>query len=124
VANLLGPEHVVTRPRALENPFAPITPAGGVVRTLSVPVRIADLDINDHVNNLHYVEWIVESVPEEVWRETTPAEIQVEFKRAVRHGETVRIDTFETGDAYAHRVSTSGAPGDVVLARTRWTVPG
>jgi acyl-ACP thioesterase len=124
VANLLGPEHVVTRPRALENLFAPITPAGGVVRTLSVTVRIADLDINDHVNNLHYVEWIVESVPEEVWRETTPAEIQVEFKRAVRHGETVRIDTFETGDAYAHRVSTSGASGDVVLARTRWTVPG
>jgi len=121
VATLLGDSHVVRRPRALENPFPPITPVGGAVRTLTVPVRLADLDINDHVNNLHYVEWIVESVPEGVWRETTPAEIQIEFKRAVRYGESVRIETSEHGGgAFTHRITSSGTTGDVVLARTLW----
>ena len=121
VANLLGDRHVVQRPRALPNPFPAITPPGGSVRTLTVPVRLADLDINDHVNNLHYLEWIVESVPQKVWRATTPSEIQIEFKRAVRHGETVRVDTSEgTDGTFFHRITSSGADGDVVLARTRW----
>jgi len=121
VANLLGEGHVVHRPRALANPFPSITPTGDVLRALTVPVRLSDLDINDHVNNLHYVEWIVEGVPERVWRETTPAEIQIEFKRAVRHGDTVRVDTFQQGDgAYTHRITAAGVAGDVVLARTRW----
>jgi medium-chain acyl-[acyl-carrier-protein] hydrolase len=124
VGTLLGEGHVVRRPRALENPFPALTPAGDVVRTLTVPVRLSDLDINDHVNNLHYVEWIVESVPESVWRETTPAEIQIEFKRAVRYGESARVETFGTGGGvYTHRITSSGASGDVVLARTRWNPP-
>jgi len=121
VGSLLGEEHVVRRPRALENPFPSITPAGEVARTLTVPVRLADLDINDHVNNLHYVEWIVESVPERVCRATTPAEIQIEFKRAVRYGESTRIETFGgAGGAYTHRITSSGTAGDVVVARTIW----
>jgi acyl-ACP thioesterase len=126
LGSILGDGHLVHRPRALESPFQPIAPTGEVVRRLDVPVRLADLDINDHVNNLHYVEWIVESVPESVWRESAPAEIQVEFKRAVRYGESVRVETFGSGDgacAYAHRVTSSGTPGDVVLARTRWSPP-
>jgi len=121
VGNLLGEGHVVHRPRALENPFPAITPAGDAVQALTVPVRLADLDINDHVNNVHYVEWIVESVPENVWRERTPAEIQIEFKRAVRYGESARVESFGSGNGvYTHRVTSSGAAGDVVLARTRW----
>lgn len=121
VGSLLGDRHVVHRPRALENPFPPIVPSGAAARTLTVPVRLADLDINDHVNNLHYVEWIVESVPESVWREATPAEIQLEFKRALRYGETARVDTLGSGGGeYAHRVTSSGTTGDVVLAKTRW----
>lgn len=121
VGDLLGDSHVVRRPRALEHPFPPVVPAGDVVRTLNVPVRLSDLDINDHVNNLHYVEWIVESVPENVWRETTPAEIQLEFKRAVRYGAMARVETFGIGGGtYTHRITSSGTAGDVVLARTRW----
>lgn len=124
VASILGDRHVVSRPRALDQPCPPLAAAGDLVRTLDVPVRLADLDINDHVNNLHYVEWIVESVPEAMWRVTTPAEVQVEFKRAIRYGQSARVETFGSGDGvFTHRITSPGTPGDVVVGRTRWNPP-
>ena len=42
-------------------------------------VRYSDLDINQHVNNVSFVEWIVESVPPDVLKTSVPVEIEINF---------------------------------------------
>ena len=42
-------------------------------------VRYSDLDINQHVNNVSFVEWIVEGVPPDVIKTSVPVEIEINF---------------------------------------------
>ena len=39
-----------------------------------------DLDMNGHVNNVVYTEWILESVPVEMWGDYQLCELDIEFK--------------------------------------------
>jgi medium-chain acyl-[acyl-carrier-protein] hydrolase len=120
VGNILGPEHVIPIGHAVDVPFPPLQADGAPVLTVEFRVRRSDLDMNDHVNNVHYVEWLAEAVPEEVWREQRIAELDVEYKRAVQFGDTVRIDTHQAGPgAYIHTMSAGDAV--VVAARSVWT---
>ena len=64
---------------------------------VEVLTRHSDLDFNDHVNNVHYVEWMLESVKWKVESEkcggfietTLPAEIDIVFRQAAKAGETL-----------------------------------
>jgi acyl-ACP thioesterase len=42
-------------------------------------VRYRDLDINQHVNNASFVEWLVESIPIRVLHTSAPAELEINF---------------------------------------------
>jgi acyl-ACP thioesterase len=79
VENILGREHIVDVAHAVSEPFPAIHPAGEPVFTSEFRVRRSDLDINDHVNNVHYVEWLAEAVPEVVWRGGGITELDGEF---------------------------------------------
>jgi medium-chain acyl-[acyl-carrier-protein] hydrolase len=120
VSNILGPEHVIDEQHTVDAPFPSLQSQGTPAFTAEFRVRRSDLDMNDHVNNVHYVEWLAEAVPEEVWRGNRIAELDVEYKRAVQFGDTVRIDSHEAGPgAYIHTMSAGGAV--VVSARSVWT---
>ena len=52
--------------------------------------RHSDLDFNDHVNNVHYVEWMLESVK---WKEESEkcgvGDIDIAFRQAAKAGEAL-----------------------------------
>ena len=54
-----------------------------VTSCAEIRVRRGDLDFNDHVNNVHYVEWMLESA------KCKPAEIDIVFRQAAKAGETL-----------------------------------
>lgn len=119
VSNLLNPDHVVPVGHAVDEPFPSLRAEGEPVFSAEFRVRRSDLDMNNHVNNVHYVEWLAEAVPEEVWRQGRITELDVEYKRAVGFGESVGIDTHAAGPGtYIHRMMAGGS--DVVLARSVW----
>jgi len=121
VENILGREHLKRTEHMVHDPFPSITPSGDPDFTVEFTVRRADLDLNDHVNNTNYVEWLAEAVPEPVWRGNAVTALDIEYKRAVQFGEKVRIDTYAVdGSTYLHRMTASGGRGDVVMARTVW----
>jgi len=99
-------------------------PAGAPVAERDFPVRLADLDINGHVNNLHYLEWLAECVPGEMWRTHEVARLQVEFRQQARYGDIVRARTFvdpETdgpGTGLVHLLRSREADDDVIRARS------
>ena len=64
--------------------------------------RRGDIDLNGHVNNVHYVEWLMEGRPDAAG----PChEIDIVFKSETLAGEEVRVDSVETEPGvYFHRV--------------------
>ena len=45
----------------------------------SFVVRYSDLDINQHVNNVKFVEWVVEGVPAATLKSSVPSELEINF---------------------------------------------
>lgn len=86
-----------------------------------------DLDINGHVNNVRYAEWILETVPKETLMERHLASLELEFRSEIRFGEVLRSvgQPGESPGAYEHAVlKKGGADGEQLAcrARTLWRV--
>ena len=82
---------------------------------LAFRARRGDIDLNGHVNNVHYVEWLMEGRPEAAG----PChEIDIVFKSETLAGEEVRVESVETEPGvYFHRVYAPDGR-DHVIART------
>ena len=52
-------------------------------------VRRTDLDMNGHVNNVVYTEWLLESVPDSFWEKYDLKEIILEFRNECHDGDNV-----------------------------------
>ena len=85
-------------------------------------VRLSDIDVNNHVNNVNFIEWAVESVPA-AWRNANQlSEIHIEFKAESNYGERIvsqfaGVRPMETG---LHRVFRPADSKTLMLARTVW----
>jgi acyl-ACP thioesterase len=65
-----------------------------------VRVRQSDLDFNDHVNNVHYVEWMLESLP----GRCGPSEIDIVFRSAAKAGDVLVSECFCDGNRSQHQI--------------------
>lgn len=52
-------------------------------------VRRRDTDTNNHVNNAVYIDWAVDSVPDDLYDSADPTEIRVTYKKECRRGDMV-----------------------------------
>lgn len=52
-------------------------------------VRQADIDINQHVNNVRYVEWALEALPPEMKKDVRPENIRIVFKKETTYGQMI-----------------------------------
>lgn len=64
------------------------TPAGTPAAFETVIGR-RDIDTNYHVNNLHYLDYAIEALPEEVYRDL-PATVEIAFRRQILLGTPIR----------------------------------
>lgn len=77
--------------------------------------RRSDIDLNGHVNNVHYISWLLETVPAGVC-----TDFEIVYRSETRVGEIVRAESVEVEPhVFVHRLSDS-AGRDHVLARTRF----
>ena len=87
-----------------------------------VLTRHSDLDFNDHVNNVHYVEWMLEAdaqggVPR---ASSSPAELDIVFRQAAKAGETLASELCPEGGKRLHAIRRRA---DGALLATAATVP-
>ncbi|HGY56485.1 MAG TPA: hypothetical protein ENK44_12320 [Caldithrix abyssi] len=54
-------------------------------------VRLSDLDLNQHVNFLNYIEWAIESVPPEIWKQYILKDLQVSYRAEAKLGDRVVV---------------------------------
>lgn len=105
-------------------PEGDIRPDGASLLERDFPVRLADLDINGHVNNLHYLEWLAECAPGAMWRTHEIVRLQVEFRQQARFGDTIRALTYQDPAAagpdttFVHLLRPAGTSDDLIRARS------
>ena len=79
------------------------------------------LDMNGHVNNVHYVEWLMEGRPDAAG---PCRELDIVFKSETLAGEEVRVESVETEPGvFVHRVYSPDGR-DHVIARTTAGIDG
>lgn len=52
-------------------------------------IRYSDIDSNNHVNNVKYVEWAIEAVPIDVIKDYQLKRIKVNFEKETKYGEGI-----------------------------------
>jgi len=115
--------------RVIPHPLPNLEPAGPEVHRAEFPVRLADLDINQHVNSLRYLDWIIEAVPDRLWATHGVGALQVEYRRQSAYGDTVVATTHRAPAAAAetapvfHHVLRSAADGAVLVRARTLRVP-
>ena len=76
-----------------------------------------DIDLNGHVNNVHYVEWFLETLPEDA---AECGECDVVFKSETFAGESVLAESVETAPGeFIHRVCAADGREHVLAKTTR-----
>ena len=92
----------------------------------SFVVRYSDLDINQHVNNVSYVEWIIESIPARKRIDAVLTGLEIHYLAEAFYGDIVisRSNLFDGhDDVFLHSVIKEENGQELVRARTTWASP-
>ena len=116
----------LARPRALEHDFrSKLTPPERAEFERRFQVRRSDLDVNGHVNNVTFIEWIVESVPPESIGAARVADITLEFQAEALLGDAVIAqaakDPSADGTVFRHQLRRASDERVLAVARTEWS---
>ncbi|KAL8254502.1 hypothetical protein R6Q59_032723 [Mikania micrantha] len=98
---------------------------------LGLVPRRADLDMNKHVNNVTYIGWVLESIPQEVIDTHELHSITLDYRRECQHDDIVdSLTTPEPLDApkedddnlskFLHLLRSSGDGLEINRGRTEW----
>ncbi len=89
---------------------------------LKFRVNKYDTDMYKHVNNIRYLEWVVESVPDEIIDNYYLHSIDGRFIGEANYGETVvSLSKFDANDnSFMHTVKTEGTDLICATAKSVW----
>ncbi|MGB8930504.1 MAG: acyl-ACP thioesterase domain-containing protein [Anaeromyxobacteraceae bacterium] len=121
---------------ALESAFPPaLGPAvvalpGARIPALEEPeltrpfaIRFADIDLNWHVNNVSYVQWLLEAVPKETWHERRPSVVDAQYVAECDWGGLVQSRARVTGpDEFLHSVVREADGKEIARGTTAWVL--
>lgn len=80
---------LVDRPHAIEPDKIPIKPQPSVNPEFITTVGLNDLDMNHHVNNVRYIEWMTGYISEEKMGHKRCMEIEIQFISEALHGDKI-----------------------------------
>ncbi|MEJ2544536.1 MAG: thioesterase, partial [Calditrichaceae bacterium] len=75
--------------RALDDRFEKLPKLERVDSEKLFNVRLSDLDLNQHVNSVNYIEWALESVPEDIMKEFILSGVEVTYRAESKYGDRV-----------------------------------
>ena len=106
--------------RAIADSFTklPVPKETPFVRTFNV--RRSDLDINQHVNNVNYIEWGIEAIPVEKLRGKRISGLEVSYRSESHYGDRIisRCAPDDGDKGFLHIIERENDQRQVALART------
>jgi medium-chain acyl-[acyl-carrier-protein] hydrolase len=92
----------------------------------SFPIRRWQIDFNGHVNNLRYLDWMLEPLPDEIYKHHHMRELNLRYeKEAGPEGSiTARVAELPSaGDGLrrvAHQILLKDSEESIAVAETAW----
>ena len=78
------------------------------------------MDLNSHTNNMYYIQWIAESMDNEILKNKFLHKLDITFKSESFAGDKLIVNTGLNEDGtYSHRITNSNGK-DVILANSVW----
>lgn len=117
----------VDRPHVLNHPLGKLPVLKGAQIEKQFNVRYGDLDINQHVNNVRYIEWLLECLTGIVDKGRCLSELEINFLGEALHGDRVRARCCrqdEKGMRIAHDVLRETDGRELIRASTAWVKTG
>jgi medium-chain acyl-[acyl-carrier-protein] hydrolase len=106
--------------RAIADDFARLPGPARTDHEAFFQVLSRDLDFNHHANNVSYVSWALEGLPEEVLRARRATEIEIVYKAEALYGDKVACRTeFPAGEGSVFLQELVNPDTGVELARLR-----
>lgn len=107
-----------TRQLEIEDPKAP----GEFTNTTSFRVRQGDIDTNGHVNNIKYIEWALEALPQDIMASHRLRRIKVVYKKETVYGRMISSSASVIKDEdkmiFSHKISDGEL--DLCFIETEW----
>lgn len=110
----LGEEALFATPIPSNGKTPPGTPAA--FRTV---VGRRDIDTNRHVNNIHYLDYAIEALPEEVYR-TLPDTVEIVFRKQILLGTPIQCLYVRTEEGKHQVEIRSESDGEIVHHAFIW----
>jgi acyl-ACP thioesterase len=115
---------VPDRPPALDCGPSTLEPAEPAQLSRRFEVRRGDLDTVRHVNNTRYVEWALETVPDDVQEACRPSAFEIAFRREGTYGDAVVARTRglagEGEASFAHELRSEAGGHELARALSVW----
>lgn len=112
------------RERALRETWAKLPAPDAPDRTGRFAIRRSDLDLNDHVNHVSYLEWALETLDLEFFSARRLARLEIDFLAELTYGDSVLTEaqTIPDGDSTTVLFSVRGerAPDEAARIRSHW----
>lgn len=106
VVALPGAKIAAVEAPELERPFA---------------IRFADIDLNWHVNNVSYVQWLLEAVPKETWHERRPSSVDAQYVAECDWGGRILSRASAIGEGvFLHSVAREADGKEIARGTTAW----
>jgi medium-chain acyl-[acyl-carrier-protein] hydrolase len=89
----------------------------------NLDVRYRDIDVNRHVNNVSFIEWMCEAVPYDLQAESFCRELEVNFLKEAFFGDTILSFAAPLGDgnhSFHHALRRQAEEEDIARAVSRW----
>jgi len=108
------------RDRAINDQFKKLSVPENPEIEKQFNVRLNDLDINQHVNNVKYIEWTLASVPLEEWKRKELAALEISYRAETKYGERVSVHTQQNGKQNLHQVLAKKDQRSLAVLTTDW----
>ena len=98
-----------------------IAPLNSRILRNTIHVGYRELDVNDHVNNVNYIEWILDTFDLAFHKSHNLQEIEINYLSEATYGDEVSvIDEAVDRLTFLHSLERNRDKTELCRARTRW----
>ena len=77
-------------------------------------IQRRDLDTNGHVNNLHYIDYALETLPEDIFSNTTFNNLEILYKKEIKYNE--KINCYYSFENNKHIITIKNEDNSIIHA--------